>query len=73
MRSEQGGIWIEPFGMMAFPEEPKPAGAKAEYLVGPDHWFSHIYWEVGHRLDPGTNHPHSRSYLRKRGQPANEL
>lgn len=59
MRDAEGGIWIEPFGMMAFPTEPIPAGHKREFLVGPDHWFSKIYWEVGHRLDPGTNHPHS--------------
>ena len=59
MRSEEGGVWIEPFGMMAFPDEPKPEGTKTEYLVSPEHWFSQIYWEIGHRLDPGTNHPHS--------------
>ena len=59
MRSEEGGIWIEPFGMIAFPTERKPRGSKTEYLVGPDHGFSQIYWEIGHRLDPGTNHAHS--------------
>lgn len=59
MRDEEGGIWIEPFGMMAFPTEAKPQGTKTEFLVEPDHWFSKIYWEIGHRLDPGTNHPHS--------------
>ncbi len=59
MRDEEGGVWIEPFGMMAFPSEPKPEGTKTEYLVAPDHWFSQIYWEIGHRLDPGTNHAHS--------------
>lgn len=59
MRHREGGIWIEPFGMLAFPTEPIAEGAKAEFLVEPDHWFSHIYWEVGHRLDPGTNHAHS--------------
>jgi len=59
MRDREGGVWIEPFGMMAFPSEPIPAGHKLEFLVAPDHWFSKIYWEIGHRLDPGTNHPHS--------------
>ena len=59
MRDEDGGVWIEPFGMMAFPKHPKPAGTKTEFLMPPDHWFSKIYWEKGHRLDPGTNHPHS--------------
>lgn len=59
MRDEDGGVWIEPFGMMAFPKQPKPAGTKTEFLMPPDHWFSKIYWEKGHRLDPGTNHPHS--------------
>lgn len=59
MRDEDGGVWIEPFGMMAFPKQPKPAGTKTEFVMPPDHWFSKIYWEKGHRLDPGTNHPHS--------------
>lgn len=59
MRVREGGTWIEPFGMMAFPEEAIPEGSKVEFLVEPDHWFSHIYWEIGHRIDPGTNHPHS--------------
>ena len=59
MRDREGGIWIEPFGMMAFPSQPIPAGHKVEFIVEPDHWFSKIYWEIGHRLDPGTNHPHS--------------
>jgi hypothetical protein len=59
MRHREGGVWIEPFGMLAFPAEPIPKGHKVEFLVAPDHWFSKIYWEIGHRLDPGTNHPHS--------------
>ena len=59
MRDRDGGIWIEPFGMMGFPTAPIPKGEKVEFLVPPDHWFSTIYWEIGHRLDPGTNHPHS--------------
>jgi len=59
MRDEDGGVWIEPFGLMGFPKEPIPAGERREFLVPPDHWFSQIYWEIGHRLDPGTNHPHS--------------
>lgn len=59
MRNRDGGVWIEPFGMMAFPKEPIPDGHKVEFMVEPDHWFSKIYWEIGHRLDPGTNHPHS--------------
>ena len=59
MRDREGGVWIEPFGMMAFPTEPIPAGHKIEFLVPEDHWFNKIYWEVGHRLDPGTNHAHS--------------
>ena len=59
MRDRDGGVWIEPFGMLGFPAEPIEAGHKVEFLVTPDHWFSKIYWEVGHRLDPGTNHPHS--------------
>jgi hypothetical protein len=59
MRDREGGVWIEPFGMLAFPSEPIPPGHKLEFLVAPDHWFSKIYWEIGHRLDPGTNHPHS--------------
>ena len=76
MRNEEGGIWIEPFGMMAFPTERKPRGSKTEYLVGPDHGFSQIYWELGHRLDPGTNHAHSDypgSHFRGRRQPKNDL
>jgi hypothetical protein len=59
MRDDEGGIWIEPFGMLAFPTTTIPAGEKREFLVAPDHWFSKIYWEIGHRLDPGVNHPHS--------------
>ena len=59
MRDRDGGIWIEPFGMLAFPTTPIGKGEKAEFLVPPDHWFSKIYWETGHRLDPGTNHAHS--------------
>lgn len=59
MRDQEGGVWIEPFGMMAFPSQAIPKGEKREFLVAPDHWFSQIYWEVGHRLDPGTNHAHS--------------
>ena len=56
-RNIEGGIWIEPFGMMSFPEDIK--NYDTEFLVNPDHWFSDIYWEIGHRLDPGVNHPHS--------------
>jgi hypothetical protein len=60
MRDADGAIWIEPFGMMAFPTQSPPKGTtKTEFLTPPDHWFSHIYWEKGHRLDPGINHPHS--------------
>ena len=59
MRHEDGGVWIEPFGFMAFPTDSKPEGTKTEFLLAPDHWFSKAYWEVGHRLDPGTNHAHS--------------
>lgn len=59
MRDEDGGIWIEPFGLLAFPKQAHPERAKTEFLVPPDHWFSKIYWEKGHRLDPGVNHPHS--------------
>jgi hypothetical protein len=59
MRDEEGGVWIEPFGLMGFPKTPRPVGSKTEFLVAPDHWFSKIYWEIGHRLDPATNHPHS--------------
>lgn len=58
-RNKEGGIWIEPFGMMAFPEEPIKKNFDTEFLVDPDHWFSHIYWEIGHRIDPATNHPHT--------------
>lgn len=60
MRDEDGGIWIEPFGLMAFPKTAMdPDTFMTEFLVPPDHWFSSVYWEKGHRLDPGTNHPHS--------------
>jgi hypothetical protein len=59
MRDEDGGVWIEPFGLFGFPKTPKPAGTKTEFLVSPDNWFAKIYWEIGHRMDPGTNHPHS--------------
>lgn len=59
MRDRDGGIWIEPFGMLGFPAAPIAKGEKVEFLVPPDHWFSKIYWEIGHRLDPGTNHAHS--------------
>lgn len=59
MRDEDGGIWIEPFGMLGFPTKPKPANGKTEFLTPPDHWFSKIYWELGHRIDPATNHAHS--------------
>lgn len=58
-RDMDGGIWIEPFGMMSFPKEPIKGNLDTEFLVPPDHWFSHIYWEIGHRLDPAANHPHS--------------
>jgi|GEM_PF-2600427 len=58
-RNMDGGIWIEPFGMLSFPKEPIKENFDTEFLVPPDHWFSHIYWEIGHRLDPGTNHPHT--------------
>ena len=59
MRDEDGGVWIEPFGMMGFPKSAKPRGSKTEFMMPPDHWFSKIYWELGHRIDPATNHPHS--------------
>ncbi|MGH9160943.1 MAG: DUF885 family protein, partial [Vicinamibacteraceae bacterium] len=59
MRDRDGGVWIEPFGMIGFPAGPIAKGEKVAFLVAPDHWFSKIYWEIGHRLDPGTNHPHS--------------
>jgi Bacterial protein of unknown function (DUF885) len=59
MRDEDGGVWIEPFGLFGFPTQARPVGSKTEFLVPPDHWFAKIYWELGHRLDPGTNHPHS--------------
>jgi hypothetical protein len=59
MRDEDGGVWIEPFGLMGFPKTATAPGTKREFLVSPDHWFASIYWEKGHRLDPGTNHPHS--------------
>ncbi len=58
-RNMDGGVWIEPFGMLSFPKEPIEKNFDTEFLVDPDHWFSHIYWEIGHRLDPATNHPHS--------------
>jgi hypothetical protein len=57
--SMEGGIWIEPFGMLSFPKEPIKNNYDTEFLVDPDHWFSLMYWEIGHRLDPGVNHPHS--------------
>ena len=59
MRDEDGLIWIEPFGGMAFPTESIPRGEKRVFVVEPDHWFAHIYWNIGHRIDPATNHPHS--------------
>ena len=58
-RNMEGGIWIEPFGMMSFPDEPIKSNYDTEFLVDPDHWFSNMYWEIGHRLDPATNHPHT--------------
>ncbi len=59
MRQGQGGIWIEPFGLMAFPEELLPPGSYAQFVVEPDHWWAHSYWIMGHRRDPGDNHPHN--------------
>ena len=59
MRDEDGGVYIEPFGLMGFPTTARPEGSKTEFLMAPDHPFSKIYWEIGHRLDPATNHPHS--------------
>ena len=59
MRHGQGGIWIEPFGLMAFPEKPLPPGSYAQFVVEPDHWWAHSYWIMGHRRDPGDNHLHN--------------
>jgi uncharacterized protein (DUF885 family) len=59
MRHEDGGLYIEPFGLMGFPAIAKPIGTQTEFLVPPDHWWSHVYWEKGHRLDPATNHLHN--------------
>ena len=50
MRNEEGGVGPD----HGFSQISGPTG-----LVGPDHGFSQIYWEIGHRLDPGTNHAHS--------------
>ena len=59
MRHGQGAIWIEPFGLMAFPERPLPNGSYAQFVVEPDHWWAHSYWILGHRRDPGDNHLHN--------------
>jgi hypothetical protein len=59
MRNEEGGVYIEPFGFMAFPKEPKEQLSKREFLVSADHWITYEYNESGHWIDPGTNHPHS--------------
>jgi hypothetical protein len=59
MRIQGGAVWIEPFGQMSFPTEPIREGEKLQFTTPPDHWWSKIYWEAGHRRDPGDNHPHS--------------
>jgi hypothetical protein len=58
-RNQEGGVWIEPFEMMAFPKEVPEGRFDTEFVIGPDHWFAHAYNESGHWLDPGTNHPHT--------------
>jgi hypothetical protein len=59
MRHGQGGVAIEPFGFMGFPKEPLAPGTYTQFVVEPDHWWAHTYWILGHRRDPGDNHPHN--------------
>jgi hypothetical protein len=59
MRIQGGASWIEPFGQLSFPTEPIRPGEKLQFTTPMDHWWSKIYWEAGHRRDPGDNHPHS--------------
>ncbi|HJO05185.1 MAG TPA: DUF885 family protein [Acidobacteriota bacterium] len=56
---ENLGYYIDPFGFMSFPVEDRPEDFEREFLVEPDSWYTDIYWNLGHRIDPGTNHPHS--------------
>ena len=56
---ENLGYYLDPFGFMAFPVEDRPEGFEREFLVEADSSYTDIYWNVGHRLDPGTNHQHS--------------
>ena len=58
-RNQEGGIWIEPFELMAFPQKLVEGRFDTEFVTSPDHWFAHAYNESGHWLDPGTNHPHT--------------
>jgi hypothetical protein len=59
MRIQGGAVWIEPFGQLSFPTDPIAEGDKLQFTTAPEHWWSKIYWEAGHRRDPGDNHPHS--------------
>lgn len=56
---ENLGYYLDPFGFMAFAVEDRPEGFEREFLVEADSSYTDTYWNVGHRLDPGTNHPHS--------------
>jgi hypothetical protein len=51
--------YIQPFGFMGFPTEQLPEGHKVKFVLEPDHVFETNYWNTGHRIDPGVNHPHS--------------
>ncbi len=58
-RNQEGGVWIEPFEMIAFPKKIPAGRFDTEFVISPDHWFSNTYNESGHWTDPGTNHPHT--------------
>lgn len=51
--------YIQPFGFMGFPDEQFPDGHKQKFVLDEDHFFETNYWNTGHRIDPGVNHPHS--------------
>jgi hypothetical protein len=58
-RTSEAAAYIEPFEFMGFPDEQLPDGEKRKFVLDPDHYFEKNYWNTGHRIDPGVNHPHS--------------
>lgn len=58
-RSSETAAYIQPFGFMGFPTEQLEPGEKRKFVLEPDHHFENNYWNTGHRIDPGVNHPHS--------------